>query len=80
MAQEVERFAQELATHLSHTHEKSSAPKCGSIPILFVDERLSSREAEVRLKEIPLNRKARSEKLDSVAAMVLLEAFLARNQ
>ncbi len=48
------------------------------IPILLIDERLSSKGADVKLKEISLNRKARSEKIDMVAATLLLQSYLDR--
>ena len=49
-----------------------------SIQVLLVDERLSSKGAEVHLREIPLNRKSRNEKIDIVAASLLLQTFLDR--
>ncbi len=48
------------------------------IPILLVDERLSSKGADVKLKEISLNRKERSERIDMVAATLLLQSYLDR--
>ena len=47
-----------------------------SIPILLVDERLSSKGAEVCMKEISLNRKSRNEKIDIMAALLLLQTYL----
>jgi putative Holliday junction resolvase len=49
-----------------------------NIPILLVDERLSSKGADVSLKEISLNRKERTEKIDMIAAMHLLQTYLDR--
>lgn len=46
------------------------------ITVVLIDERLSSKGADVRLKEIPLNRKERSEKIDMVAATLLLQTYL----
>lgn len=46
------------------------------IQVLLVDERLSSKGADVKLKEISLNRKARSEKIDMIAATLLLQTYL----
>ena len=63
MALLVEQFAKTLEDALE-------------IAVLLVDERLSSKGADVRLKEISLNRKARSEKLDMVAATLLLQTYL----
>lgn len=65
MAVKVEQFAKTLEEALG-------------IPILLVDERLSSKGADVQLKEISLNRKARSEKIDMVAATLLLQTYLDR--
>lgn len=66
MAQTVEQFAKDLEAALN------------GIPLLLVDERLSSKGAEVRLKEISLNRKERSKKLDMVAATLLLQTYLSQ--
>jgi putative Holliday junction resolvase len=63
MAQMVEQFAKTLEEALE-------------IQVLLVDERLSSKGAEAHLKEIPLKRKSRSEKIDMVAATLLLQTFL----
>jgi putative Holliday junction resolvase len=46
------------------------------IPIHLVDERLSSKGAEVHLKEIALNGKQRREKIDMIAATLLLQTYL----
>lgn len=48
------------------------------IPTLLVDERFSSKQAETGLREISLNRKERSEKIDMVAATFLLQNYLER--
>jgi putative Holliday junction resolvase len=48
------------------------------IPILLVDERLSSKGADAQLREISLKRKARSERLDMIAATLLLQTYLDR--
>lgn len=63
MAQMVEEFAKAIEEALG-------------IPILLVDERLSSKGAEVYMKEISLNRKSRSEKIDMIAATLLLQTYL----
>ena len=63
MAKIVEEFAKTL-------HEALG------IPVHLVDERLSSKGADVKLKEISLNRKSRSEKIDMVAATLLLQTYL----
>ena len=65
MAQQVEAFAKELEIALQ-------------IPIFFLDERLSSRHAEVSLREVCLNRKKRNERMDQVAAALLLQSYLDR--
>ena len=63
MAQMVEQFAKTVSEALG-------------IEVLLVDERLSSKGAEVQMKEISLNRKSRSEKIDMIAAMLLLQTYL----
>lgn len=48
-----------------------------NIPIEFLDERLSSVQAERHLKDnLKLNRKKRSKKIDPMAATLLLQNFL----
>jgi len=63
MAHLVEKFAQDLET-------------VGGVPILLWDERLSSKHADSMLKEISLNRKERSAKIDMMAATLLLQSYL----
>ena len=63
MAQIVEQFAKTLQDALS-------------IPVQLIDERLSSKGADMLLKEMSLNRKQRTEKLDMVAATLLLQTYL----
>jgi putative Holliday junction resolvase len=46
------------------------------IPVELCDERLSSFEAEERLKGIPVRRKRRKLAIDAVAASVILETWL----
>lgn len=65
MALAVERFAMEF---------KKKCP----IPIEFIDERLSSAMADRALKELSYSRKERSERIDSTAAVMLLQSYLAR--
>jgi putative Holliday junction resolvase len=63
MAEAVQKFARLLEDALS-------------IPVLLCDERLSSKGAEASLKELSLSRKQRTEKLDMVAATLLLQSYL----
>jgi putative holliday junction resolvase len=49
------------------------------IQVELIDERLSSKGAEVQLKEIALNGKARREKIDMIAATLLLQTYLDKN-
>jgi putative Holliday junction resolvase len=63
MAQKVEEFAKKLEEALG-------------IRVLLVDERLSSKGADVQLRELSLSRKARCEKLDMMAAAILLQTYL----
>lgn len=63
MAYMVEKFALELEAMIQ-------------IPILLVDERLSSKHADQKLREVALNRRERTEKLDRVSAAFLLQNYL----
>lgn len=46
------------------------------LPVELYDERLSSFEAEERLKAIPMKRSSRKRKIDAIAAAVILEGWL----
>jgi putative Holliday junction resolvase len=47
------------------------------LPVLFVDERLTSVEAERSLREVGMQRwQTRKEKLDAIAAQIILQHFL----
>ncbi len=50
--------------------------KALAIPIRLIDERLSSKMMDKELKQIHLNRKARTKKLDEAAAAHLLQSYL----
>lgn len=63
MAAVVEKFALALEEALK-------------IPVVLCDERLSSKHADASLREISLNRKQRSEKIDVVAATLMLQSYL----
>ena len=67
MALLVEEFAKKLGEALQ-------------IQVELVDERLSSKGAEVRLKELSLDRKKRTEKMDMMSATLLLQTYLERKQ
>jgi putative Holliday junction resolvase len=45
-------------------------------PVVLWDERLSSLQADRALQELSLNRKKRTEKLDMVAATIILQGYL----
>jgi len=45
------------------------------LPVALVDERLSSSEAESRLRESVLNWRARKQQLDAVAAQIILQDY-----
>jgi putative Holliday junction resolvase len=47
-----------------------------NIPVLLIDERLSSKGADTQMREISLKRKERSERIDMIAATLLLEGYL----
>ncbi len=63
MANRVEQFAKELEKTLQ-------------IPVILIDERLSSKHAESMLRETGNTRKKRSEKTDETAAALLLQCYL----
>lgn len=66
MAKIVEEFAKRLAD-------------ASGIQVELIDERLTSKQADRGLKEISLNRKQRSEKIDMVTATIVLQSYLDRN-
>lgn len=47
-----------------------------AIPTELIDERFTSKLADQSLKEIHLNRKERTAKLDTAAAIILLQGYL----
>ena len=63
MSQKVEVFAQKLGEKIG-------------LPVLLVDERLSSRHADTSLRETKVSRKKRTEILDQTAAALLLQSYL----
>ncbi len=63
MAKAVREFSIELET-------------MSKLPVKLVDERFSSRLADQRLREIHLKRKERTEKMDVIAATILLQGYL----
>ena len=65
MANVVRRFGEELGVAMS-------------LPIEWIDERLSSKMADRSLMEAGLKRKNRSEVLDAAAASLMLQTFLDR--
>lgn len=65
MAHIVERFAAALQS-------------AAAIPIEYVDERLSTAQAERALKEMDKSRKERTKIVDSLSATLLLQAYLDR--
>ena len=67
MSSSVEKFAHLLEAALE-------------IPVILLDERLSSKHADASLRELSLNRKERTEKMDQVAAAHLLQSYLEQNR
>lgn len=55
---------------------KTELEKITDIPIILVDERLSTVEAENILLEADLSRKKRKNVIDGVAAVLILETFI----
>lgn len=66
MAILVEKFAEELGKKLN-------------LPVVLLDERLSSKHAATSLRETGLSRKKREKKEDQVAALHLLQCYLERS-
>jgi len=65
-AERVEKFATSLGKELQH-----------SVPIEFVDERLSSVEAEASMSRAGITgKKERNEIVDQLAAVVILQEYL----
>lgn len=52
--------------------------KATGLPVAYVDERLSTRQAERVLLEADVSRRRRREVIDSMAAAVILQSFLDR--
>lgn len=74
-----------LPTHMDGTPHEMTA-RCQKfaerlvrrfqLPVAFADERLTSREAESRLRETGRNAKAAKPLLDAVAAQLILQSWL----
>lgn len=54
--------------------------KLANVPVVFVDERFTTREAERILLSADLSRGRRRKVLDHVAAAIILDTYLARRQ
>lgn len=61
-------------------HVAAALQRRVTCPVTLFDERLSSRQAEVRLLDQGMRRGHRREHIDGAAAAVFLEAFLARER
>lgn len=55
-----------------------SLAKSISIPVILIDERLSSKGADRNLRELSLTRKKRAQKIDAAAAALLLQSYLSK--
>jgi putative Holliday junction resolvase len=64
-SEKVARFAEQLQKVLD-------------LPIVFLDERLTSFEAEQHLEQMGLNWRQRREHVDKIAAMIILQNYLDR--
>ncbi|MEO6725826.1 MAG: Holliday junction resolvase RuvX [Blastocatellia bacterium] len=62
-AEKVEKFVADLRPHLS-------------IPVIFIDERLTSYEADQILREMGVGQKERKAKSDEYAAVLILQDYL----
>ena len=67
-AADVRRFAERLAQHLR--------PEFGAVPVTFIDEHLTSKEADRMLVEAGYRGARRKERRDSWSALVMLTAWL----
>jgi len=65
MVEKVEKFAGEISKHID-------------VPVVFIDERLSTAEAERMMISADLSRKKRKKSIDKVAAAIILEGRLRR--
>lgn len=81
----IDRFIVGLPVHLSGSESQKSLEarrfgewlaKITGRPVEFFDERYTSSEAERLLLEMQLTKKRRKEKLDKLAAQILLTAYL----
>lgn len=57
-------------------HFKEALEQVQSIPVVLWDERLTTVQAERSLMESSLSRKKRSQKVDSIAAIIILQNYL----
>ena len=65
--------------HESHAKVKNFADMCGrmaALPVEYVDERLTTRQAERHLWSAGLAQKGRKARVDMVAAALLLQSWL----
>jgi len=83
---EVTQVVVGLPLELDGTEERSArlarqigeaVRELSGLPVSYMDERYSSVEAENRLISMNLSRKRRKEIIDQVAAIVILESYLA---
>lgn len=57
-------------------HFKHALEEAQSVPIVLWDERLTTVQAERSLRESSLTRKRRAQKIDSIAAIIILQNYL----
>jgi putative Holliday junction resolvase len=57
-------------------HFKAALEAAQSIPIVLWDERLTTVQAERSMREGAMSRKKRAQKIDSVAAIIILQNYL----
>jgi putative holliday junction resolvase len=86
--EELSLFVVGLPVHLSGSESKKSAEarqfgkrleEITGVPVTFYDERFTSVEAEQYLLGADMSRKKRKERLDKIAAQILLAAYLESN-
>ncbi len=65
--------------HAAHDHVEAFANLCGEatgLPVDYVDERMTTLLAERHLRDAGIHRKARKQRVDKVAAVILLQSWL----
>ncbi|MEC9484922.1 MAG: Holliday junction resolvase RuvX [Candidatus Izemoplasma sp.] len=59
---------------------KADLEEATNLPVILVDERLSSKSASQMMKTQKLKRKKRQKSIDQMAATIILQSYLDRNE